>query len=393
MVHVLDASRAVGVVSNLLSQDLRDPFVREIREEYERVRQQRVARGRKQLVTLAAARDNRFNPLHAGHTPKQPTILSNPTLPLGEGPGVREPNRIHFDPYPLAKLAERIDWTPFFHTWELSGKYPAIFDDPDKGVEAKSLFDDARIMLEKIVAEGWLKARAVIGFWPANACGDDVIVWTDEARNEERTRLHFLRQQGEKRAGVPNHCLADFIALHPDAGGVPDWIGGFAVTAGVDIETKLAEFAADHDDYNDILLKALADRLAEAFAEHLHERVRKEFWGYAPGETLGNADLIHENYAGIRPAPGYPASPDHTEKATLWELLDAENLAGIKLTESYAMYPAAAVSGLYFSHPGSRYFMVGNLGREQTEDYAVRKGLSLREVERWLAPYLGYDPD
>ena len=389
VVHVLDASRAVGVAASLLSRELCPGFVSGIREEYERVRQQRAARGRKKLIPLAAARKNRFDPLADGYVPKSPRTLSNSPLPLGEGQGVREGNRIYFEDYPLGRLVERIDWTPFFHSWELSGKYPAIFDDPDKGEEAKKLFDDAQAMLQRIVEQGWLKARAVVGFWPANARGDDVILWTDETRSEEWIRLHFLRQQGEKRKDVPNYCLADFIA--PE--GVPDWIGGFAVTAGLDIEKKLADFAADHDDYNDILLKALADRLAEAFAEHMHERVRQEFWGYAPDEALGNEDLIKEKYPGIRPAPGYPASPDHTEKATLWELLDAENLAGVRLTESYAMYPAASVSGLYFSHPGSTYFGVGNIGREQTEEYAKRKGLSLREVERWLAPNLGYDPD
>ena len=389
VVHVLDASRAVGVAASLLSRELCSGFVSGIREEYERVRQQRAARGRKKLIPLDAARKNRFDPLADGYVPKSPRTLSNSPLPLGEGLGVREGNRVYFEDYPLGRLVERIDWTPFFHTWELSGKYPAIFDDPAKGEEAKKLFDDAQAMLRQIIEQGWLKARAVVGFWPANARGDDVILWTDETRSEEWIRLHFLRQQGEKRKDVPNYCLADFIA--PE--GVPDWIGGFAVTAGLDIEKKLADFAADHDDYNDILLKALADRLAEAFAEHMHERVRQEFWGYAPDEALGNEDLIKEKYPGIRPAPGYPASPDHTEKATLWELLDAENLAGVRLTESYAMYPAASVSGLYFSHPGSTYFGVGNIGREQTEEYAKRKGLGLREVERWLAPNLGYDPD
>ncbi|MGB0723297.1 MAG: vitamin B12 dependent-methionine synthase activation domain-containing protein, partial [Gammaproteobacteria bacterium] len=243
--------------------------------------------------------------------------------------------------------------------------------------------------LRRIVDEGWLTASAVIGFWPANSRGDDVVLWTDESRSEELTTLHFLRQQGEKRPGVPNYCLADFIA--PE--GTPDWIGGFAVTAGLDIEKKLAEFAKDHDDYDDILLKSLADRLAEAFAEHMHERVRKEFWGYAGDESLSNEDVIREKYHGIRPAPGYPASPDHTEKATLWDLLDAEAATGISLTESYAMLPAASVSGFYFAHPDSTYFMVGNIGREQTEEYAKRKAMGLREVERWLAPYLGYDPD
>ena len=391
VVHVLDASRAVGVASNLLSRDLRQGFVDGIREEYERVRQQRAARGRKKLVPLSAARENRFHPLAGGHTPIPPVALSTDSFPSEEGQ--KDGDRIHFPDYPLAELIDYIDWTPFFHTWELSGKYPAIFDDPHKGAEARKLFADAQAMLKRIVAENWLRARTVIGFWPANAQGDDVILWNDETRSQERTRLHFLRQQGEKRPGVPNHCLADFIAPHPAQGGAPDWIGGFAVTTGLNIENKLQQFAADHDDYNDILLKALADRLAEALAERLHQQVRKQYWGYASGEALSNEALIQEQYVGIRPAPGYPANPDHTEKTTLWELLDAENRAGVRLTESYAMHPAASVSGLYFAHPESRYFQVGNLGREQTEDYAKRKGLGLREVERWLAPYLGYDSD
>jgi 5-methyltetrahydrofolate--homocysteine methyltransferase len=291
-----------------------------------------------------------------------------------------------FDDYPLAELVEYIDWTPFFNTWELAGRYPAILSDEIVGAQASELYRDARAMLKRIVAEKWISAKAVFGLWPANSVGDDVILGDEAA-----TVLHFLRQQADKPADRPDFCLADFIA--PRDSGRQDWIGAFAVTAGLGIEPHVARFEADHDDYNAIMLKALADRFAEALAERLHQRVRKEFWGYADDEALANDDLIDESYRGIRPAPGYPACPEHSEKATLFRLLDAENKAGLQLTESYAMYPAAAVSGYYFSHPGSQYFVVGRVNKEQVEDYAKRKGVSLAQAERWLASNLDYDPE
>jgi 5-methyltetrahydrofolate--homocysteine methyltransferase len=289
--------------------------------------------------------------------------------------------------YPLAELVDYIDWTPFFNTWELAGRYPDILDDDIVGPQATELYRDARAMLERIVAEKWLTAKAVFALWPANANGDDVVVDVDGVP----ATLHFLRQQADKPADRPDFCLADFIA--PADSGRQDWIGGFAVTAGLGIEAHVARFEADHDDYNAILLKALADRLAEAFAERLHQRVRKEYWGYSDDESLDNDALIDERYDGIRPAPGYPACPEHSEKATLFALLDVERNAGIELTESFAMYPAASVSGYYFSHPKSQYFVVGRVSKEQVGDYARRKGVSLVQAERWLASNLDYDPE
>ena len=283
-----------------------------------------------------------------------------------------------------------IDWTPFFQTWEMKGRYPAILDDPKQGAAARSLFADAQAMLKRIVAERWLTARAAIGFWPANARGDDIILYTDETRQNELAVLHTLRQQVAREQSTPNLALADFVASQESRN--PDYVGGFVVTAGIG-EEKIAErFKADKDDYNAILLSALADRLAEAFAERLHQRVRKEFWGYAPDENLSNEELIAETYRGTRPAPGYPAQPDHTEKGTLFRLLDAENNAGVKLTESFAMWPGSSVSGLYLSHPDARYFGVGKIERDQVEDYARRKGWSLGQAERWLSPILNYNP-
>jgi 5-methyltetrahydrofolate--homocysteine methyltransferase len=286
------------------------------------------------------------------------------------------------DDYPLERLLPYIDWTPFFRAWELAGNYPAILTDPVVGESATQLFSDAQAMLTKIVAEKWLTARAVIGFWPARRDGDDVLLFRDESRTAELARVPFLRQQVVKREGVPNRGLADFVS--PDA----DWLGGFAVTAGQGIEPHLARFKADNDDYSDILLKALADRLAEAFAEHLHERVRKEFWGYAPDEALSNDALIREKYQGIRPAPGYPACPDHSPKRQLFDLLDATAATGITLTESFAMTPTAAVSGYYFAHPESSYFGVARIGADQVEDYAARRGVSVAQAEAWLRPNL-----
>jgi 5-methyltetrahydrofolate--homocysteine methyltransferase len=389
-VWVKDASRAVGVAQSLISRELVDEFLAKVRAEYGEIRERHKDRGpAKRLVSLEHARAQAFAGDWQGYVPPRPART-----------GITV-----FDDYPLAELVERIDWTPFFNTWELSGHYPQIFDDALVGSHARELFDDAQAMLKRIVAEKWLTARGVIGFWPAARVGDDVEVLVPSRASEggsqnvdsplpapgAPTTLHFLRQQADKPPGRPNFCLADFVA--PKDSGVSDWIGAFAVTTGIGIETRLREFEQAHDDYSAILLKALADRLAEAFAERLHERVRKEFWGYAQDEVLGNDELIAEKYRGIRPAPGYPACPEHSEKATLFRLLDATRNTGIELTESYAMYPAAAVSGWYFSHPDSQYFVVGRITREQVEDYAARKGWSRSEAERWLAPILDYDPD
>ncbi|HVJ62244.1 MAG TPA: vitamin B12 dependent-methionine synthase activation domain-containing protein, partial [Tahibacter sp.] len=375
-VWVKDASRAVGVAQSLISKELVAEFMAKIRHEYAEIRERHKDRGPgKKLVSLAHARGQRFNGGWDDYVPPTPNR-----------PGITV-----FDDYPLAELARYIDWTPFFSTWELAGNYPAILDDQVVGVQARELFKDAQAMLAKIIDEKWLRARAVIGLWQAGAVGDDVEVYAKEPSARPLATLRFLRQQADKPAERPDFCLADFIA--PKASGVADWIGGFAVTAGIGIEPHLERFEADHDDYSSILLKALADRLAEAFAERLHERVRREFWGYAADETLPNDALIDEKYRGIRPAPGYPACPEHSEKGTLFDLLDAEKNTGISLTDSYAMYPAAAVSGWYFSHPGSQYFVVGRVSKEQVEDYAKRKNWTLETAERWLAPLLDYDPD
>ncbi|MBN8884749.1 MAG: methionine synthase [Rudaea sp.] len=372
-VWVKDASRAVGVAQSLISKELVDGFMAKIRAEYAEIRERHKDRGpAKRLVSLAHARGQSFDggwDKHAPPTPNKPGITV-------------------FDDYPLADLVERIDWSPFFNTWELAGSYPQILDDDIVGAQARELFADAQKMLQQIVAEKWLKASAVIGLWPAARVGDDVEVVPESGK---KTMLHFLRQQVDKPPGRPDFCLADFVA--PKDAGKQDWIGGFAVTAGIGIEEKLEEFGKSFDDYSSILLKALADRLAEAFAERLHERVRKEYWGYATDETLSNDELVAEKYSGIRPAPGYPACPDHTEKGTLFALLDATRNTGIELTESFAMYPTAAVSGWYFSHPGSQYFVLGRVSKEQIEDYAKRKGWSVAEAERWLAPNLDYDPE
>jgi len=311
-----------------------------------------------------------------------------------EPPEPARPGITAFDRYDLSELVSRIDWKPFFQTWELAGRFPEILDDPTVGEAARSLYADAQTMLEQIVAEDWLTARAVIALWPANRLGDDDIeLFTDDSRKVRLAVLHTLRQQMRRGAGTSiraNHALADFIA--PREVG-PDWIGGFTVSIGGELEERTKAFEAQHDDYRSILLKSLADRLAEAFAERMHERVRKEFWGYAPDEDLANSELIGEAYRGIRPAPGYPACPDHTEKRTLFDLLDAGRHTGAILTESCAMWPASSVSGFYFAHPQARYFGVGKIERDQVVDYARRKGMELAEMERWLAPNLNYDPD
>ena len=371
-VWVKDASRAVGVAQSLISRELRDAFVAANEADYADIRQRHRNRGdAKRLVTLAKARAQRFVGDWATYTPPVP----------------RKPGLHVLDDYPLADLVEVIDWTPFFQAWELAGKYPAILTDEIVGPQATDLYKDARAMLSRIVAEKWLTAKAVFGLWPANSVGDDVHLRTDNGP----AVLHFLRQQVDKPIERPDFCLADFIA--PADSGRQDWIGAFAVTAGIGIDPHVARFEADHDDYNAILLKALADRLAEALAERLHQHVRMDYWGYQPDEQLDNESLIAEKYAGIRPAPGYPACPEHSEKATLFRLLDAERNADMQLTESFAMLPTAAVSGYYFSHPQSQYFVVGRVTREQVVDYAKRKGVDRVQAERWLASNLDYDPE
>jgi 5-methyltetrahydrofolate--homocysteine methyltransferase len=373
-VHVLDASRAVGVAGSLLSRTLRDQFVAGIRQQYEEVRSQRSQRTPDQRrQSLADARRNRLLLDWTGEVSPPPCSTGLTVL----------------DDYPLEDLVSRIDWTPFFQTWELPGHYPDILKDPTVGAAATSLFRDAQALLDRIVRERRLRARGVFGLFHANAVEDDIELYADEDRTEQLAVIHTLRQQMIKPPGRPNLALADFVA--PRESGVADYVGAFAVTAGVGLDALVAEFEAEHDDYSAIIAKALADRLAEAFAERLHERVRREFWGYADGESLDNVDLIREKYQGIRPAPGYPACPDHTEKRTLFDLLRAETNAGITLTESYAMLPGASVSGYYFWRPEAQYFGVGKIERDQVEDYARRKGLDAATVERWLSPNLNYE--
>ncbi len=373
-VHVLDASRGVGVVGNLRSEERRDSFVQSVREEYSRIRESHAGRvAQRRMLSLDQARERKLKIEWDGFRPCVPRTL-----------GVTG-----FDAYPVAELIDYIDWSPFFSTWELRGHYPEILEDQRVGPEAAKLLDDARRLLDRIVAEELLVPRGVIGLFPANAVCDDIEVYSDEDREGVTAVIHGLRQQTEKPPGRPNLCLIDYLA--PKAVGIRDYVGGFAVTAGEGLDELCADFEKHHDDYNSILAKALADRLAEAFAEHLHERVRREHWGYASDETLSNRDLIKERYVGIRPAPGYPACPDHTEKGVLFDLVDATKHTGIRLTESYAMWPASSVSGWYFSHPDAIYFGLGKIGRDQVEEYAHRKGMDVGAVERWLAPNLGYD--
>lgn len=368
-IYVTDASRGVGVASNLLSTELKDDFVKNVRIEYEEVRDRHKGREAKtKQHSLQAARGNKFN--WGDYEPVKPSFLGIKVL----------------DNFPLDSLVPYIDWTPFFQTWEMAGSYPKILDDHVVGVEARKLFEEAKAMLQKITSEKWLTARAVVGFFPANSDGDDVIVYTDDTREQPLETLHHLRQQNIKAPGRPNYCLSDFIA--PLDSGKADYIGAFAVTTGIGIEEKLQQFEEDLDDYSAIMLKALADRLAEAFAEYLHQAVRKDYWGYAEEETYDPGQLINEAYQGIRPAPGYPACPDHTEKSKLFELLNVTANTSIELTESYAMYPASAVSGWYFSHPQSQYFNVGKIDKDQLQDYAKRKDIAEEIAERWLSAHL-----
>jgi 5-methyltetrahydrofolate--homocysteine methyltransferase len=375
-IYVLDASRAVGVVSKLLSDTERPNYVGEIRAEYVKVREAHVRNeASKKRIPLIAARANKFKIDWSSYAPPKPSFLGSKA----------------FTDYPLAELVPYIDWTPFFQTWELTGRYPAILKDNKVGAEAQKLFNDAQDMLKRMVAEKWVRASGVIGFWPANAVGDDIALYTDETRKRQLATLYTLRQQiaRDPSRDRAHTALADFVA--PKETGLADYVGGFAVTSGLGEEEAVKKHIKATDDYSRIICKALCDRLAEAFAERMHARVRREFWGYAMSENLSNDDLILEKYRGIRPAPGYPAQPDHTEKATLWQLMDVDKAAGIELTESYAMWPGAAVSGLYLSHPDSHYFGVGKVERDQVEDYARRKGWSVEQAERWLAPVLNYD--
>ncbi len=376
IVWVKDASRAVGVAQSLISPELREKFVADLNADYQGVRERHASRQKEtRWLTLAQARANKKQIDWANYQPTTPSFTGTKV----------------FDDFPLQELVKHIDWTPFFHSWELKGSYPKIFDDAEKGEEARKLFADAQAMLKQIIEEKWLGAKGIIGLYPANAVGDDIEVYKDGSRTEVISTFHNLRQQQEKAKGKPNRCLTDFVA--PKDSGVKDYIGAFAVTTGIGIDERVAEFERNHDDYNAIMLKALADRLAEAFAEVMHLRVRKEFWGYAADESLSHEQMVKEEYKGIRPAAGYPACPDHTEKDLIWELMDVNANTGIWLTEAKAMVPTAAVSGVYYGHPDSSYFGVGKINREQVEEYAQRKGISMADAEYWLAPNLGYDPD
>ena len=374
VVHVNDASKSVPVASSLISDELRAAFMQEVTKDYERVREQnKNAQSQNKFISIEEARENKF-PVDWNKTEiAKPTLIGNKV----------------FDDYDLKEIAEYIDWTPFFHSWELKGSYPKIFNDPERGAEAKKLFDDAQKMLKQLIAEKWLKAKAVIGIYPAKAKGDDV----ELSVNNETVVFHTIRQQTKKPAGQYNVALSDFIlpaTINQQPTTTTDYIGAFALTTGIGIDEHVARFEKDHDDYSAIMLKALADRLAEAFAELMHKKVRKEYWGYASAENLANEDLIKEEYAGIRPAPGYPAQPDHTEKPIIWDLLEVEKNTGMILTESMAMVPTAAVSGLYFAHPDSHYFGIGKIQKDQVADYAKRKGMTIDVTERWLGPNLAY---
>ncbi|MBV8787049.1 MAG: cobalamin-dependent protein, partial [Mycobacterium sp.] len=379
VVWVKDASRSVPVAAALLDDNYLFNVTATTEKDYASLRERHSQKNERPMLTLQMARANRTPIEWDGYVPPVPT----------QGLGLRE-----FLDYDLAELREFIDWQPFFNAWEMKGKFPDILNNPASGEAARKLYDDAQEMLDTLIKEKWLTANGVIGFFPANAVGsgsEDIEVYTDDTRTEVLTTLHNLRQQGEHREGIPNRSLGDYIA--PKDTGLADYVGAFAVTAGLGSQDKIAEFKAAVDDYSAILLESIADRLAEAFAERMHQRVRKEFWGFQPDEQLDNDALIDEKYQGIRPAPGYPACPEHTEKATLFKLMDVTERTGIELTESMAMWPGAAVSGWYFSHPQSQYFVVGRMAQDQVADYAKRKGWTLQEAERWLGPNLGYNPE
>jgi len=375
VVWVKDASRSVPTAAALLHETRREKLLTDLKADYDSLRTRHAAKSDRPQLSYADAVANASPIDWSSYTPTAP----------------RDPGVHVLDGYDIAELREYIDWQPFFNAWEMKGKFPDILNSPTSGEAARKLYDDAQEMLDRIIAEKWLTARAVFGFFPAAGEGDDTVLYTDDARTTELTRLHHLRQQGKHRAGIPNRSLGDYVA--PASTGLADHVGAFAVTAGIGLPERVQAFKDDLDDYNAILIESLADRLAEAFAERLHQRVRTEFWGHVGSEELSNEDLIAEKYVGIRPAPGYPACPDHTEKRTLWDLLDVTAATGIELTESMAMWPGASVSGWYFSHPESQYFVVGRLGRDQVASYAERKGWTLAEAEKWLSPNLGYDPD
>jgi len=371
VVHVNDASKSVPVASSLISEELRDAFIIEVNKDYERVREQnKNAQGQNKFISLEEARKNKFSIDWSKAEITKPAFLGNKV----------------FDNYSLSEIAEYIDWTPFFHSWEMKGSYPKILKDPSRGAEATKLFNDAQAMLKKIIAEKWLTARAVVGIYPANAVDDDDIEVYDVNSKNTLCKFHSIRQQTKKPSGQYNVALADFIAPK----GTSDYLGSFALTTGIGIDEHVKRFEADHDDYSAIMLKALADRLAKAFAELLHKKIRTEIWGYSKNENLSTEQLIKEEYAGIRPAPGYPAQPDHTEKPTIWKLLDVEKNTGIILTDGLAMFPTAAVSGLYFANKDAQYFGTGKITKEQVEDYAKRKGFTIEKTEKWLGPILGY---
>jgi 5-methyltetrahydrofolate--homocysteine methyltransferase len=380
VIHVLDASKSVPIASNLLQTNKKAvaSFIKDYKQEYKKLREDYASRQEnKTLISLDKARENRFSADWSDRAVKKPTFLGVKIL----------------QDYPLEKIRPYIDWTPFFHSWEIKGRYPAIFEDGTYGRESKKLFHDANLLLDRIINEKLITAKAVFGFFPAASLVDDIELYqyngTTEDRNSIRMVLHHLRQQNKKAKGLPNYSLADFIA--PKNEEIKDYLGAFVVSAGFGVEEVAKKFEMDHDDYNSIMIKAIGDRLAEAFAERLHECVRKEYWGYEENENLSNEELIKEKYVGIRPAPGYPACPDHLEKKNLFELLNAEENIGVKLTETYAMTPSSTVSGWYFSHPDSRYFGINRITREQVSDYAKRISMSLEETEKWLSPILGYE--
>ncbi|WP_347350154.1 methionine synthase [Intrasporangium sp.] len=393
VVWVKDASRSVPTAAALLSDEQRPGLLAGIKTDYDALRARHAAKQDRPLLTIGQAREARTPIDWSGYRPPRPHLLlrqDQDVSPVTGRRGASQHVRV-FHGYPLEEIRRYIDWQPFFNAWEMKGSFPDILNSPASGPAARKLYDDAQALLDRVVDEGWLQANAVIGLFPANAVGDDVEIYLDESRTEPHTILRNLRQQGQHREGIPNRSLGDFVA--PKGSGIRDYVGGFAVTAGLGAQDRVAAYRADLDDYNAILLEAVADRLAEAFAERMHERVRKEFWGYAPDEHLGNEQLIKEQYVGIRPAPGYPACPEHSEKQTLWDLLDVHANTGIELTDSMAMWPGASVSGWYYSHPQSQYFVVGRLGRDQVADYARRKGWTITEAERWLSATLAYDPE